>query len=330
MHFDGHGIYADLGKSKLADWAAALSSISLGGKKAGKHGYLLFEHPGSDDKMRPVPGDELGKLLHDTGVPILVVNACQSAMHEAVDKPDVADTVHDEVRAIRSLAQAVIDHGIPAVLGMRYSVFVVTAAQYIGELYRALAKGRGFGQAATEGRKDLHLNPDRWIGLQPRPLQDWFVPVVYEAMPLPLLAAGKPLQLGQQPEMDPVQRNLALLRYVPDHGFVGRDETLLMLDRAFDEHPVVLLHAYAGQGKTTTAIEFARWYALTGGLGAQPVVVVTSFEHPVTLDQALNALVEAEIEGEQPLLAHLASKGKDWLTMNKPGKKRSEAINLLR
>ena len=161
VHFDGHGDYVDLSKSKLADWAAALSSITLGGEKSGKHGYLLFEHPSGKEKARPVSGDELGKLLHDTGVPVLVLNACRSAMHEATEKPDEADTVHDEVRAIGSLAQAVSDQGIPAVLGMRYSVFVVTAAQYIGELYASLAKGRGFGQAATEGRKHLHRNPDR-------------------------------------------------------------------------------------------------------------------------------------------------------------------------
>ena len=52
----------------------------------------------------------------------------------------------------------------------------------------------------------------------------------------------------------------------PDAGFWGRDETLLALDRAFDTHPIVLLHAYAGSGKTATAAEFARWYALTGGV----------------------------------------------------------------
>ena len=34
--------------------------------------------------------------------------------------------------------------------------------------------------AASEARKHLQLNPERWVGLQPRPLQDWFVPVVYE------------------------------------------------------------------------------------------------------------------------------------------------------
>ena len=52
----------------------------------------------------------------------------------------------------------------------------------------------------------------------------------------------------------------------PDIGFWGRDETLLALDRAFDGQHVVLLHGYAGSGKTATAAEFARWYAATGGL----------------------------------------------------------------
>ena len=322
VHFDGHGMYADLSKSKLRDWVAALSSIALSGEKSGKHGYLLFEHPG-DDRTRPVPGDELGKLLHDTGVPVLVLNACQSAMHEAAEKPDQADTVHEEVRAIGSLAQAVIDQGIPAVLGMRYSVFVVTAAQYIGELYTGLAKGRGFGQAATEGRKHLHLNPERWVGLQPRPLQDWFVPVVYEAAPLLLLPAGRTLQLGEQPETDPVQLNRALLRYVPDHGFVGRDETLLMLDRAFDDHPVVLLHAYAGQGKTTTAVEFARWYAQTGGLGPRPVVLLTSFESHTDLADVLNQI-------GQIFAPALQASGIEWHALNDPAKRRALVIQLLR
>ncbi len=193
VHFDGHGIYDDLGGSKLADWLGTLSSLTLGGKKTGKHGYLLFEHP-SEDKMRPVDGQTLGQLLHDNGVPVLVLNACQSAMHEAAAAPKTAVDVHDEVRAIGSLAQEVVDQGIRAVLGMRYSVYVVTAAQYIGQLYAALAGGRSFGQAATEGRKHLQLNPERWVGLQSRPLQDWFVPVVYEAAShraLPRRARGR-------------------------------------------------------------------------------------------------------------------------------------------
>ena len=323
VHFDGHGVYADLSDTTLADWLKTLSLLTLGGPRSGKHGYLLFEHP-SRDKMRPVPGDALGKLLHDTGVPVLVLNACQSAMHEAAPRPAAALNVHDEVLAIGSLAQAVIDQGIPAVLGMRYSVYVVTAAQYIGQLYAALAKGRPFGEAASQGRKHLAANPERWVGLEPRPLQDWFVPVVYEAAPMHLLPAadGQGLALDR-PELDPVQTNAALRRYVPDTGFIGRDETLLLLDRAFDAHPVVLLHAYAGQGKTATAVEFARWYSQTGGLGAQPVVLFTSFEQPTDLSDALNQV--GQLFG--PLLQ---ANGIEWHALNQPGQRRQLVMQLLR
>jgi hypothetical protein len=340
VHFDGHGTYEDLSQDKvLADWAKAINPLILGGRPHGKHGYLLFEHPGSDEKMRPVSGAELGQLLHDTGVPVLALNACQSAMHEAGTEDggrmtkdeggrpaaDAISTVHDEVRAIGSLAQAVIDQGIPAVLGMRYSVFVVTAAQYIGELYAALAQGRSFGQAASEGRKHLARNPERWVGLQPRPLQDWFVPVVYEAMPIHLLPtkAGAPgLQLDQHPELDPVLNNPTLRRYVPDTRFVGRDETLLLLDRAFDQHPIVLLHAYAGQGKSSTAVEFTRWYAQTGGLGSQPIVLLTSFETHTDLTDVLN-----QIGGMfDPILK---ANGIEWHAINDNDARRRLVIQIL-
>lgn len=316
VHFDGHGCYEDLSKSTLSGWLKAINGLTLGGKNTGKHGYLMFEHPDSAENMRPVSGNELGQLLHDTGVPVLVLNACQSAMHEAVAGPKpAADNAHDEVRAIGSLAQAVIDHGIPAVLGMRYSVFVVTAAQYIGQLYAALAKGSTFGEAATASRKHLARNPDRWVGLQPLPLQDWFVPVVYEAMPIHLLPQDASADEDDRSELDPVQNAPSLLRYVPDTGFVGRDETLLLLDRAFDHHPVVLLHAYAGQGKTATAVEFARWYARTGGLGHRPVVLFISFENPINLNDVLNQIGQLAVEG--------------WSAINEIDRKRKEVLKFL-
>lgn len=307
VHFDGHGVYADFGGSN---------------GKSGKRGYVIFEHP-TDPELGRVDGLALGRLLHDSGVPVLVLNACQSAMHEAVVAPAIDKGIHDEVRAIGSLAQGVIDEGIPAVLGMRYSVYVVTAAEYIGQLYAALAKGRGFGQAATEGRKHLERNRDRWVGLQPRPLQDWCVPVVYEAAPLKLLAADSIPALGEDLDLDPVQRNRSLLRHVPEEGFVGRDETLFALDRAFDNHRIVLLHAYAGQGKSTTAVEFARWYSTTGGLGKQPIVLLASFERHTDLDDLLNQI-------GQPFTALLAANGIHWSAVNDPEQRRKLVLSLLR
>ncbi|NJN19863.1 MAG: ATP-binding protein, partial [Oscillochloris sp.] len=75
----------------------------------------------------------------------------------------------------------------------------------------------------------------------------------------------------------------------PDLGFIGRDETLLALDRGFDRDGILLLHAYAGSGKTTTAAEFARWYQFTGGIGDGPVLF-SSFEQHKTLEQVLDQL----------------------------------------
>ena len=322
VHFDGHGVYADLTDTTPSSWLSNLSSIALGAKNSGKHGYLLFEHS-SEEKTRPVDGQTLGQLLHDNGVPILVLNACQSAMHEASEAPKTAADVHDEVRAIGSLAQAVVDQGVPGVLGMRYCVYVVTAAQYIGQLYSALAKGRGFGQSATDGRKHLYLNPDRWVRLQSKPLQDWFVPVAYEAAPIELLSGKQTVALSDGQELDPVQLNRTLLRYVPEEGFIGRDETILALDRAFDEHRVVLLHAYAGQGKSSTAVEFARWYSLTGGLGEQPIVLFASFEIHTDLKDLLNQI------GQQ-FSEMLSAQRIDWSALNDSDKCRQLVLQLLR
>ena len=89
----------------------------------------------------------------------------------------------------------------------------------------------------------------------------------------------------------------------PGVGFFGRDETLLALDRAFDTHRIVLLHAYAGAGKTSTAAEFARWYTTTGGLTTNSdtsgpgtgspgtgAVLWTSFEHYLPLPRVLDVI----------------------------------------
>ena len=293
VHFDGHGIYADLTKTKLDSWVSSLSSVTLGGPKRGKHGYLLFEHPG-ENKMRPVDGQALGQLLHDSGVPVLVLNACQSAMHEATAAAEDGHrhSTTKSAPSARSPRPSSTRASRPC-SACDTACIVVTAAQYIGQLYAALAKGRAFGQAASEGRKHL-ARESRPVGRpQARPLQDWFVPVVYEAAPIELFRPEQPprLELEQTGARPRPERTPPFARHVPEAGFMGRDETLLLLDRAFDESRVVLLHAYAGQGKTATAVEFARWYAQTGGLGQPaPSSCLTSFESHTDLDDVLNQI----------------------------------------
>lgn len=308
VHFDGHGAYVKAPQSGgISDLLRHLSPLMLSALRGGSHGYLIFENPALEGNHQLVGGPALGKLLVEAEVPVLVLNACRSAHAEAPAEPEQAPEgasaasaganadVHTKVRAFGSLAQEVVDAGVAGVVAMRYNVYVATAAQFVADLYESLAGGQALGEAVTLGRKQLEAQPLREIAYTPRPLQDWIVPIVYEVAPVALFS--RPVQKVELKitvnvgAAAPTSGGLAReLERRPDAGFFGRDETLLALDRAFDTQPIVLLHAYAGSGKTSTAAEFARWYHVTGGIDGP--VLFTSFEQKTTLLQALNENID--------------------------------------
>jgi tetratricopeptide (TPR) repeat protein len=310
VHFDGHGGYVNATRS-------------------GSHSRLLFENPVAGDNRQLVDGTALGKLLAETGVPVLVLTACRSAYANPPTFPVTAesndDDPHTQVRAFGSLAQEVMDAGAAGVVAMRYNVYVATAAQFVVDLYAELIMGRTLGEAVTFCRKQLADNPLREITYEPRRLQDWSVPVIYETAPISLFPAPDTSDVltitlnedqgaPSRGDLDPK------LPKIPDAGFFGRDETILALDRAFDTQKVVLLHAYAGGGKTATAAEFARWYALTGGVPGP--VLFTSFEQYQPLARVLDRI-------EDIFGGVLEQAGVHWLTLDDESR-RSVALQVLK
>lgn len=326
----------------------------VGPVRTGKHGYLIFEDPSGPANQQFVDGPTLGRLLASTGVPVLVLNACRSAYTEALEHPGgppsqaytgsslvvgnstdaaaLAD-VHARIRAYGSLAAEVADTGVPGVVAMRYSVYVVTAAQYMADLYAHLLAGRSLGQAATAARRALADDPIRQITTTPVALQDWAVPLVYEAAPLTLLQPGTrdaPLiHLSLTDATDGAGASGAGpegLPRPPDVGFFGRDETLLALDRTFDTQQVALLEAFAGAGKSATAAEFGRWYQETGGLYHPAVghgpVLWSSFEHHLPLDRLLDTV------GER-FAGLLEASGIPWQAITDPIKRRAVVLQVL-
>jgi tetratricopeptide (TPR) repeat protein len=295
---------------------------TLRAARAGEHGYVVFENPAVEDNRQLVDGPALGRLLAETGVPVLVLNACRSAHAEPPSAPVSvgAENPHAEVRAFGSLAQEVMDAGAAAVVAMRYNVYVESAAQFVGELYARLVEGNPLGEAASLGRKQLADQPLRSIAYDPRPLQDWLVPVVYEAAPVevfPRSEAKLSIRLGGAAVEESLDRDLPPR---PGAGFYGRDETLRALDRAFDTQPIVLLHAWAGSGKTATAAEFARWYALTGGI--EGPVLFTSFEQYKPLTRVLDHF------GKR-FEARLERAGVQWLALSDE-QRRDVALQVMR
>ena len=186
VHFDGHGTWLDLADLGIEPegtggaWSGGGAGVGLsplmygvsvaGPVRPGRHGYLLFEDPGSAENQQLVDGPTLGRLLTATGVPVLVLNACRSAYAEARDQPadmpgagsdgaeanpaaagEVAGDVHARIRAYGSLAAEVADVGVPGVVAMRYNVYVVTAAQFVADLYAHLLAGRSLGPGGDRG-----------------------------------------------------------------------------------------------------------------------------------------------------------------------------------
>jgi tetratricopeptide (TPR) repeat protein len=326
VHFDGHGTYTDLAGQPAAEAEISLWRFGLlSPVRPGAHGYLLFEDPTAQERMQLVDGPAIGALLAQTNVPVLVLNACRSAYADPTADPDEAEPdgttdVHARIRAYGSLAQEVADAGVPGVVSMRYNIYVVTAAQFVADLYRALLGGQALGAAVGQGRRQLAAQPNRRIAFEPRPLQDWPVPVVHEAAPLSLFTPADRHRIrldGEAPDAGD-----GSLPPRPDVGFFGRDETLLALDRALDDHAVVLLHAFAGAGKTTTAAEFARWYQLTDpSLRDKGFVLFTSFEQHTPLPRLLNQLGDT-------FGPAIAAAGIEWFTLSHE-QRRGIALQLL-
>ncbi|HEY0783112.1 MAG TPA: CHAT domain-containing protein, partial [Thermoanaerobaculia bacterium] len=321
VHFDGHGGYLDLeafvraseGRPTTEAERAALEELDFDPLRfspqllypheirPGLHSYLVFENPRSEQNQRLVDGPELARLLVATGVSTLVLNACRSAyarrtqeLERGAARSTEASFGNDPARAWATLAQEVMDAGVPAIVAMRYNLWVATAAQFVADLYGALARGETVGEAVGLGRKQLSSNPLREIAFDPMPLQDWPVPIVYEAAPLALFHKSPAcleeplLRVRKGPSALAGADREGDLPPPPDAGFFGRDETLLALDRAFDRDQLVLLHGWAGGGKTAAAAEFARWYEGTGGV--RGCVLFSSFARHLPLSRLLDRI----------------------------------------
>ena len=205
VHFDGHGAFLNLDElikklnAQTENEALRLLAELLDFDQQRFSPASLYPHQPAQGSMATwysrtrsmnrtlgwLTAAEMGRLLATNGVPVLLLNACRRAHAEAAEtppatgEPDRTDP-HSQVRAFGSLAQQAVDEGLSGVLAMSHNVYVVTAAQFVADLYAELVRGRTLGQAATLGRKRLWGSPLRTIAYEPVRLEDWVVPIVYE------------------------------------------------------------------------------------------------------------------------------------------------------
>jgi len=232
VHFDGHGVYD--------------RTVGLGG--------LCFEQPEDADKLTDrrhvtVYTKDLGPLLLDHRIPLVFLEACQTAQAE---------------KASESVASELLKVGVASVVAMSHSVLVETAKRFVAEFYEALAEGRRVGDAMLQGQRVLEGEKSRGrvFGVDEFELHDWFVPVLYQEKEDPQLFKILPSTQTREDAKTALARRLGHLPPPPETGFVGRSRELLALQRLLRSEGgarYAVVRGQGGEGKTALVAELARW-----------------------------------------------------------------------
>ena len=228
VHFDGHGVYDP--------------TVGLGG--------LCFELPediGKLEKRRHVVvytkdstehGTGLESLLRDHRIPLVFLDACQTAQAE---------------QASESVASELLKVGVASVVAMSHSVLVETARRFVEAFYEALAGGKRVGDAMLAGQRRLKDDTfrGRIFGAGALRLEDWFVPVLFQEKEDPQLFKTAPAKQTVADFRTALAARLGELPPAPETGFIGRSRELLALQR-------LLLASPSGRGAGVTLRRGAR------------------------------------------------------------------------
>ena len=299
VHFDGHGNFS-------------------GGK-----GQLVFENDDANHSAAHIDANTLGELLREYSIPVMVLDACRSAMMNEAGKtapsvgtpqesgkPVATDETGEDVFA--SVATSLLKAGVRSVVANGYSIYASGAKIFVPPFYRQLFQTGSVSAAMNDGRRAMFSDKQRNTSTGKTEFHDWLVPVLYQQgddKVLPIIQPGKKRESTLPPELQ--DRGI--------YGFIGRDRYVLQIERALHRRPAgILIHGMAGEGKTTLARGFLQWLENTNGLGGG--VFWFSFEERQSAENILSTLVRALISTNAtawPIEQKLAA-ATEYLSSNLP------------
>lgn len=183
-----------------------------------QEGALIFE----DERGGQYPLGERScrEIFCQRGVSLVFLNACQTGSGGRSDFN-------------KGVAQALVSHGLPALVANQYSVLDSSATSFAQHFYWSLAQGMGLGEAAREARIAVNYSMEG-------ELIDWAVPVVYARDPAMRLCTPPPD--AQKVRSTPARavrapsrrgstgREVRVAVWDIEHSFAGLDSTLTQLN----------------------------------------------------------------------------------------------------
>jgi|694.fasta_scaffold18185_4 tetratricopeptide (TPR) repeat protein len=239
----------------------------------GVKAFLAFEGE-NQGKVDLVEASELAALLTGKGIPVCILNACQSGKQVKSPQNNV-ETFHEtslqntttslqnteeEVRET-SLGSRLMSAGMQMVVAMGYSVTVTAAKLMMEHLYKHLFADKPITEAIRLSRRELFNDKERKAYFNKLiKLEDWLLPVVYYNQSVNFnLRQFTPEEEEKYFETVGCEYRFAL----PTYGFVGRDLEILKIEKALLKHNVLLLQGMGGTGKTTLLNYLREWWQKT-------------------------------------------------------------------
>ncbi|MDB9346645.1 CHAT domain-containing tetratricopeptide repeat protein [Nodularia spumigena] len=223
----------------------------------GVKAFVCFEGE-SQGQVDLVEASELAALLTGKGIPVCILNACQSG--KQVKNSASEEGLSEDARET-SLGSRLMTAGMQMVVAMGYSVTVSAAKLIMSQLYQHLFEHKPMTEAIRLGRLQLFNDKERQAYFNKYiNLEDWLLPVVYSHQVVNFnLRQFTPEEEEKYYESVAIQYRFSL----PEYGFIGRDLEILKIEKALLRHNVLLLQGMGGTGKTTLLNYLREWWQRT-------------------------------------------------------------------
>ncbi|MDB9375156.1 tetratricopeptide repeat protein [Nodularia sphaerocarpa] len=223
----------------------------------GVKAFVCFEGE-SQGKVDLVEASDLAALLTGKGIPVCILNACQSG--KQVKNSASEEGLSEDARET-SLGSRLMTAGMQMVVAMGYSVTVSAAKLMMSQLYQHLFDHKPMTEAIRLGRLELFNDKERKAYFNKYiNLEDWLLPVVYSHQVVNFnLRHFTPEEEDKYTQSAAIQYRFSL----PEYGFIGRDLEILKIEKALLRHNVLLLQGMGGTGKTTLLNYLREWWTRT-------------------------------------------------------------------